>query len=150
MYLGTFDQRSAQRLPENCLTSPCCRDFIFFHIFVAQILVPLHVSLTRRHFGAFFGGREISAYIYILIFLKFFFPNFLGAQKTPKYIHFAYALLPRCRQKGARERRTSHRTIAWAIFTHAKCARLTRPTRSTRFPWPDGVHSQEGLCRVRH
>ena len=62
VYIGTFDQRSAKRPPERCLTSPCCRDFIFFRIFAAQILVPLYVSLTRRHFGAFFGEWEISVY----------------------------------------------------------------------------------------
>ena len=54
VYIGNFDQRSAQRRPGSCLTSPCCRDFIFFHIFVAQILVPLYVASTRQHFGALF------------------------------------------------------------------------------------------------
>ena len=54
VYIRTFDQRSAQRLPESCLTSPCCRDFILFRIFAAQILVPLCVALARRHFGALF------------------------------------------------------------------------------------------------
>ena len=81
VYMGTFDQRSAQRLPESFLTSPCCRDFIFFRIFAAQILVPLCVSLTRRRFGAFFGGQKISAYIYNLTFLAFFFSTFWGPKK---------------------------------------------------------------------
>ena len=148
MYIGTFDQRSAQRPPQSCLTSPCCGDFILFRIFAAQILVPLCVSLTRRHFGAFFGGQEISAYIYNLTFLAFFFFNFLGAQKCPLLQQRSYSPLSGCRQKGARERSTSHGTIAFAFVTHAKCARLTPPTRSTRFPRPDGVPSREGLCGV--
>ena len=74
---------------------------------------------------------------------------FWGPKKCPLLQQRAYRPLPRCRQKGARERRTSHRTIAWAIFTHAKCARLPRPPRSTRLPRPDGVRSREGLCGVR-
>ena len=82
VYMGTFDQRSAQRPPGSCLTSPCCRDFILFRIFAAQILVPLCVSLTRRHFGAFLGGQEISAYIYNLTFLAFFFSTFWGPKNT--------------------------------------------------------------------
>ena len=85
VYIGTFDQRSAQRPPGSCLTSPCCRDFILFRIFAAQILVPLCVSLTRRHFGAFFGGQKISAYIYNLTFWRFFFQLFGGPNNAEVY-----------------------------------------------------------------
>ena len=68
VYIGTFDQRSAQRPPGSCLTSPCCRDFILFRIFAAQILVPLCVSLTRRHFGSFFGSGRSQRSTCVLTF----------------------------------------------------------------------------------
>ena len=109
VYIGTFDQRSAQRPPGSCLTSPCCRDFILFRIFAAQILVPLYVSLTRRHFGAFFGGQKISAYIYNLTFLAFFFSAFWG----PKKHQSIYNSHTRCRRAAAKKGsvRGAHLTV---------------------------------------
>ena len=62
MYMETFDQRSAQRLPESFLTSPCCSHFILFRIFAAQILVPFTCIFNKTTCWSVFWEREISAY----------------------------------------------------------------------------------------